>query len=49
VEADKNKTAFATEWGSYTYNVMPFGFQNVLAVLSWIVVVDFREYIHKLL
>ena len=27
-EKDKAKTLFTTHWGTYTYNVMPFGWKN---------------------
>lgn len=46
-EEDKSKPSFATEWGSYAYNVMPFGLKNSPAVFSRVVVVAFRDYIHK--
>lgn len=32
---------FNTEWGSYAYNVMPFGLKNVPIVFSRIVIVAF--------
>jgi hypothetical protein len=47
IEEDKRKTTFITEWGSFAYNVMPFGLKNSLAVSSRIVIVAFREFIHK--
>jgi len=46
---DKRKTTFTMEWGSYTYNVMPFGLKNAPVVFSRIVIVAFRDYIHKFL
>jgi hypothetical protein len=46
-EEDKNKTTFINEWGSFAYNVMPFGLKNALAVFSRIVIAAFREFIHK--
>ena len=49
VEEDKRKTTFTTEWGSFAYNVMPFGLKNAPVVFSCIVIVAFREYIHKFL
>ena len=30
-EEDKAKTAFTTHWGTYAYDVMPFGLKNVSA------------------
>jgi hypothetical protein len=41
VEEDKNKTTFITEWGSFAYNVMPFGLKNAPAVFSRIVIAAF--------
>ena len=28
VEEDKAKTVFTTNWGTYAYDVMPFGLKN---------------------
>jgi hypothetical protein len=47
VEEDKKKTTFITEWGSFAYNVMPFGLKNSPAVFSRIVITTFQEFIHK--
>jgi hypothetical protein len=47
VKEDKNKTTFITEWGSFTYNVMPFVLKNSPAVFSKIVIAIFKEFIHK--
>jgi hypothetical protein len=47
IEEDKKKTTFITEWGSFAYNIMPFGLKNLPAVFSWIVIAVFREFIHK--
>lgn len=49
VEECKKKTTFTTEWGSYAYNIMPFGLKNAIAIFSRIVIASFREYIHKFL
>jgi hypothetical protein len=46
-EEDKKKTTFITKWGSFTYNVMPFGLKNAPVVFSRIVIATFREFIHK--
>ena len=43
------KTTFATEWGCFQYMVIPFGLKNDLAVFSRIVVVFFKDFIHKFL
>jgi hypothetical protein len=49
VEEDKRKTTFTTEWGSFSYNVMPFGLKNAPVVFSRIVIVAFHDFIHKFL
>jgi len=46
---DRSKTTFATEWGCFQYIVMPFGLKNVPDIFSHLVVVTFKEYIHKFL
>jgi len=46
-EEDKRKTTFTTEWGSFAYNVMPFGLKNAPAVFSRIVIATFKEFIQK--
>jgi hypothetical protein len=38
-----------TKWGCYQYIVIPFGLENALAVFSRVVVVVFKEFIHKFL
>ena len=43
------KTTFSIEWGSYQYIVMPFGLKNAPTVFSRVVVVAFKEFIHKFL
>jgi hypothetical protein len=48
-EEDKKKTKFTTEWGSFAYNVMPFGMKNAPAIFSRIIIVSFRDFIHKFL
>ena len=42
-----HKTTFSIEWGSFQYTVMPFGLKNAPAIFSRLVVVVFKEYIHK--
>ena len=44
---DRYKTTFAMEWGCYQYTVIPFGIKNVPAIFSRIVVIAFKEFIHK--
>eukprot|EP00253_Pinus_taeda_P005407 PITA_05407 len=46
---DKSKTTFATKWGCFQYNVMPFGLKNVSTIFSRVVIVTFKEFIHKFL
>ena len=38
---------FVCEFGSFAYNVMPFGLNNAPAVFSRIMVKAFQEYIYK--
>jgi hypothetical protein len=46
---DRHKTTFVTEWGSYQYTVIPFGLKNAPVMFSRVVVVTFKEFIHKFL
>ena len=46
---DRHKTTSDTEWGSYQYIIMPFGLESALAIHSRVVLVAFKEYIHKFL
>lgn len=46
---DRSKTTFAVEWGCFQYTVIPFGLKNVPAIFSHIVIVAFKEFIHKFL
>ena len=43
------KTTFATEWASYLYTVMPFDLKNAPKIFSRVVVVSFKDFIHKCL
>lgn len=49
VPGDRSKTTFTTKWGFLQYTIMPFGLKNTSAIFSSIVVVAFKEYIHKFL
>ena len=46
---DRSKTTFATKWGYFQYTIMPFGLKNAPAIFSCMVVVAFKEFIHKFL
>jgi hypothetical protein len=46
---DRHKTTFAIEWGSFQYNVVPFGLKNAPAIVSRVVVEAFKEFLHKFL
>lgn len=46
---DRSKTIFASEWGCFQYTVMLFGLKNSLEIFSCVVVVAFKEFIHKFL
>ena len=46
---DRHKTTFATKWGSYQSTMIPFALKNSPAIFSRVVIVAFREYIHKFL
>lgn len=48
-EEDRCKTTFAIEWGSFWYTVMPFGLKKSPTIVSRVVVVVFKEFIHKFL
>jgi hypothetical protein len=47
VTQDRHNMTFAIEWGSYQYNVIPFGLKNAPIVFSRVVVASFKEIIHK--
>lgn len=40
---------FAIEDDCYQYTIMPFGLNNAPAIFSRVVVIAFREFIHKFL
>jgi hypothetical protein len=44
---DQEKTTFVSEFGSFSYRVMPFGLKNAPTIFSRIVVKAFQEYIYK--
>jgi hypothetical protein len=49
VHEDRHKTTFAMEWDNYQYIVMLVGLKDALVVFFWVVVVAFKEFIHKFL
>lgn len=42
VEEDRHKTTFDTEWGSFSYTIMPFGLKNAPTIFSRNVMVSFK-------
>ena len=47
VNEDRHKTTFGMEWGCFQYMVIPFGLKNAPTIFSIIVVVSFKDFIHK--
>jgi hypothetical protein len=45
-EEDKSKTAFVTHWGTFVYDVMPFGLKNAGATYQRVMVTLFHDMIH---
>ena len=46
---DCKNTTFAIEWGYFQYTIMPFRLKNAPVIFSPIVVVVFKEFMHKFL
>ncbi len=46
-EEDKVKMTFILEWGTYTYNVMPFGLCNALTTFQKVITKMFKPYFNK--
>ena len=46
-EKDKAKTTSTTHWGTYAYDVMPFGLKNAGATYQWAMVTLFHDMMHK--
>lgn len=46
---DHHKTTFAMEWGCIQYTTLPFGLKNAPMIFSRVVIVAFKEFIHKFL
>ncbi len=47
VEEDKEKTSFIFEWGTYAYNVTPFGLCNAPTTFQKVVTQTFKEYLNN--
>ena len=46
-EENKAKTTFTTHWGTYAYDVMPFGLKNTDATYQRAMVTLFHDIMHK--
>ncbi len=44
---DKENTKFISLWGTYAYNITPFGLCNVHATFQKVVPKTFKEYLNK--
>jgi hypothetical protein len=43
---DKEKTSSIIEWGTYAYNIMPFGLCNILPNFQKVVTWTFKKYLN---
>ncbi|KAH9309902.1 hypothetical protein KI387_037813, partial [Taxus chinensis] len=48
-EEDQHKTAFITPWGTFCYQVMPFGLKNARATYQRAMTVIFHDMIHDIM
>ncbi|KAH9326282.1 hypothetical protein KI387_006460, partial [Taxus chinensis] len=46
---DQHKITFTTPWGTFCYQVMPFGLKNVGATYQWAMTVIFHDMIHDIM
>ena len=46
-EEDKARMAFTIHWGTYAYDVMPFGLKNARATYLRVMVILFHDTMHK--
>jgi len=46
-EEDKEKTTFATPWGTFCYKVMPFRLKNAEATYQRVMVTLFHDIMHR--
>ena len=42
---DRPLTTFTTDWGTFAYNVMPFGLYNALATFQQVMTIAFQGYL----
>ncbi|MDF3675428.1 reverse transcriptase family protein, partial [Enterobacter hormaechei] len=48
-EEDQHKTTFTTPWGTFCYNMMPFGLKNAGATYQRAMTAIFHDLIHSIL
>ncbi|KAH9291415.1 hypothetical protein KI387_043399, partial [Taxus chinensis] len=48
-EEDQHKTTFTTPWGTFCYQVMPFGLKNAEATYQRAMAVIFHDMIHDIM
>jgi hypothetical protein len=48
-EEDQHKTSFTTPWGTFCYNMMPFGLKNAGATYQRAMIAIFHDLIHNIL
>ena len=48
-EEDQLKTTFTTDWGTHAFRVMPFGLCNAPGTFQRVMMIIFKEYLHKFL
>ena len=48
-EEDQHKMTFTTAWGTFCYNMMPFGLKNIRATYQHAMMVIFHKIIYKII
>ncbi|KAH9306976.1 hypothetical protein KI387_011380, partial [Taxus chinensis] len=48
-DEDQHKTAFTTPWGTFCYQIMPFGLKNVGETYQRVMIVIFHYIIHDIM
>ncbi|KAH9306737.1 hypothetical protein KI387_011141, partial [Taxus chinensis] len=48
-EEDQDKTAFTTPWGTFCYQVMPFGLKNAGVTYQWVMNFIFHDMINDIM